>query len=279
MSEIKIAIVSDEISQDFITATGLGLEWGINNFEIRSVNLHRVPNISPQEREIILQTLKEYNINIPAISPGLFKIELESDELDTHLNKHLQQSFELAHQVGAEKIIVFGFIKPKGKPSSHYPQQVVDVLGEAAQKAQGDGIMLALENESICWADTGEVTADIVSKVAVKNLGINWDPGNALVSGEKHPYPEGYEKVREHIIHLHIKDSKRTHDNRYRFVDLGEGEINWKGQIEALIKDGFKGYYTVETHFRPLVKTSKVCIENLRKIISEIEKGEKHPPM
>jgi len=270
----RIAIISDEISQDFKTSVTLGLEWEISNFEIRGINSRRVPDISDNERTKTLQIIKEYGINITGITPGLFKIPLDDTKLNAHLNKHLYASFKFAHQVETDKIIVFGFIKPEGENSREYPHQVVDLLGRIAQKAKGEGITLALENEAGCWADTGEVTADIVSKVGAENLGINWDPCNAWLAGKRKPYPQGYEKVKRYINHLHIKDIvKKEQNGGFEFVNIGEGELNWKSQIESLIKDGFNGYYTVETHFGPKVETSKACIENLKKIISEVKRN------
>ena len=272
----QIAIVTDEISQDFETAVVLGLEWGIGNFEIRSVYLQRVPDISERERTAVLRTIKEYGVNITAISPGLFKIPLESEQVEAHLNEKLYAAFEFAREVETKKVIVFGFLPPQGVDHSTYPQQVVDLLGEAAQKAAQEGVVLSLENEPICWADTGQRTAQIVSQVGAKSLGINWDPCNAICSGEVLPYPEGYEKVKRYMNHLHIKDAVRDSTGRWRCVNLGEGEVDWRGQIEALIADAFDEYYTVETHFGPGVRTSKVCTENLRQIVAEVQAGEGH---
>ena len=266
----KIAIISDEISQDFEAAVALGMEWGVGNFEIRCIGSHRVPDISDVEREIILRTTEEYDITITAISPGLFKIPLGSNEVHTHLNEQLYRSCELAHQVGTEKIIVFGFIRPEGAEKGKYPQKVVDLLGEAAKRVEKEGIIIALENEHICWADTGKTTAEIVSKIKAKNLGINWDPCNALIAGEKNSYPQGYTSVKKHLNHLHIKDAREIKgEKKYEFVTVGGGALDWRGQIEALVRDGFNGYYTVETHFRSKVKASKACLASVREILSQ----------
>jgi len=245
-----------------------GREWGIENFEIRGMNSRRVPDISPSEEKAILAVVKEHGIKITAISPGLFKISLESGDLADHLAGRLTRSMELAHRLGTDKIIIFGFVKPAGTDSRRYPDQIVDLLGDAAGRAGAEGITLSLENEYVCWADTGETTAEIVSKVGAENLGINWDPGNAFIAGETAPYPEGYTRVKPYLNHLHIKDVIKNQENRYEFVNIGEGSIDWEGQVKRLMEDGFTGYYTVETHFGPLPETSRVFVETLKGMIA-----------
>lgn len=268
-----IAIVTDEISQDFETAVVLGLEWGIRDFEIRGVYLHRVPDITEQARSALLGTIRQYDVNITAVSPGLFKIPLDSAELGAEMGERFHAACEFARQVGTRKVIVFSFLRPEStQGGAHaYPQQVVDLLGEAARKASQEGVVLCLENEPICWADTGKTTARIVSEVGSESLGINWDPCNAIWSGEARPYPEGYEQVKAHMTHLHVKDARQDQAGEWRTVGLGEGQVDWTGQIAALIRDGFDEYYTVETHFGPGVLTSRACVERLRGIIAEAQ--------
>ena len=54
---MKISLVTDEINQDFRTAIELGCEWGIRNFELRSAFFKRVPDISREEVQRIVQTI------------------------------------------------------------------------------------------------------------------------------------------------------------------------------------------------------------------------------
>jgi len=266
----QIAIVTDEISQDFESAVVLGLEWGIRNFEIRSVNMHRVPDFSETERRVIFDVVKTLGVRVTALSPGLFKIPLDAQLANAHLEQRLSQSIELAHELGTDKLIVFGFVRPKHVTATEYPQQIIDFLGAAAQKAAGEGVVLALENEPICWADTGKTTAQILGAVGAENLGINWDPCNAMWSGETLPYPKGYEQVRPYMNHLHIKDARRDSAGKWEHTIIGEGNIDWTGQIDALLQDGFKGPLTIETHFGPGVKTSKACAQALKRILSDL---------
>jgi len=257
---MKVAIVSDEISSDFSTAVEIGTDWGIRAFEIRGLCSGRVPYVSERDIEGVLGVKEEFGIEISALSPGAFKVPVDSDEAERHLEDMLPRTYELAHRLGTNLVIVFGFHKgSQGK----YPSEVVDLLGRAAEGASREGIQLALENEPGCWADTGKVAAEMVRKVGHPNLRLNWDPCNSLSSGGK-PYPEEYEELKDMMVHLHIKDLKGG-----KYVAVGEGDVDWRGQLRALLRDGFGGYYTIETHYGPKVKASKTCLENLRRMVLE----------
>jgi sugar phosphate isomerase/epimerase len=54
---------------------------------------------------------------------------------------------------------------------------------------------------------------------------------------------------------------------------LGTRAIDWKGQIAALLKDEYKGYLSLETHWAgpggDKLQASKICGWNLRGLASD----------
>lgn len=263
---MKISIVTDEISNDVDTAFELGRDWGIEHFELRGMNGRRVPDISEAEIGYLLDRKERYGAKIAALSPGLFKIPLEQDLIRLHMEERLPKSFQLAERLGTKLILVFGIVRSgENEEREGYPAQVVDILSEAAGKAAEAGMTLLLENEHICWADTGARTAWIVREIGSDHLWVNWDPCNAYTAGEEKPFPKGYECVREWVRHLHIKDARKQ-DGGFERVVVGEGDILWKEQLRALQRDAFDGFYTIETHFGPRIKRSRQCVQALREI-------------
>lgn len=159
---MKIAIVSDEISSDFSTAVELGTDWGIRNFEIRGLYSGRIPYVSDSDVRQIFRVKEEFGIKISALSPGAFKVSVDSDEVKRQLNDMLPRAYELAHRLGTNLVIVFGFHRPEGSRRERCPSRVIDVLRQTAEEARREGIRLALENEPSCWADTGRTTTEII---------------------------------------------------------------------------------------------------------------------
>lgn len=271
---MKLAIVSDEISPEFSTAVELGTDWGIRNFEIRSLSSGRLPYISERDRRELLRVKEEAGIEVTALSPGAFKVPVESEDVRRQMDDMLPRTYALAHALGVDKVVIFGFRKPKEmdgaacSPQRNYPGRIVALLAEVAERAKQEGIRLVLENEPVCWADSGSTTAEMLREVGHENLWLNWDPCNALTAGGA-PYPEEYEGLKDLIGHLHIKDAVRSVEG-HRYVPVGEGAVDWRGQLSALRRDGFEGHYTVETHFGPRVKASKACVDRLKALLLEV---------
>jgi sugar phosphate isomerase/epimerase len=100
----------------------------------------------------------------------------------------------------------------------------------------------------------------------------NWDPGNAAMLDEV-PFPNGYEAMKGLFSHMHIKDvRKNTATGRKEWAAVGEGIIDWKGQMQALRKDGYDGTMSLETHYlradRNKVESTRESLEGLLKLLA-----------
>ncbi|MEJ2706372.1 MAG: sugar phosphate isomerase/epimerase [Anaerolineales bacterium] len=285
---MKISIVTDELSADPETAIELGVQWGVQCFELRGYFNDRVPLFSHYQRQHLRDVLDRYDARIIAIGPGLFKMRLPPPQpakfslswmertayeawtearraVKQHLNELLPRSIEYASELGAEKVVIFGFDRG-GAPAGVAPDELLETLSIAAQIAHAAGIQLVLENEAGFWADTGARTAAIVQAVNHPGLAINWDPGNAFFAGDC-PYPNGYQEVRNWVRHVHVKDARRLPNGVLEYV--GEGQIDWPGQIQALMKDGFEGFLSVETHLRPKIAEARASVQRLHQWIDQ----------
>ena len=283
---IEISIVTDEISADVQTAIELGLEWGVPSFELRGFGTERVPIFTPYQKERIGELLNDYDIKIVAISPGLFKCPFplnprERFPLSTidktlfdqwrkpldlvrhHQEELLPLSIEYAQSIGAQKIVAFSFERPN--LAERVPDEILMALQSAADQCLTAGLELVIEVEAGYWADSGANTAAIMSTLAHPALGVNWDPGNALVAGDI-PYPNGYEAVKEYVRHVHFKDVSLAQDGSHQYVL--SGQIDWAGQISALIVNGYTGYVSVETHMEPKISSAKAMTERLKNLIN-----------
>ena len=131
-------------------------------------------------------------------------------------------------------------------------------------------MIIGLENEASCNIATASETARVLAALDHPNLQVVWDPANCYVAGEN-PYPEGYGKLPvARIVHMHAKDCKAGHPPVW--CALGDGAIDWKGQIAALARDGYKGWINLETHWPgpggDKLQGSIICGDNLRTLTS-----------
>jgi sugar phosphate isomerase/epimerase len=264
MTPLTLGIVSDEIDNDFAVAAEHGTSWGISRYELRVLTTGRVPHVESAEVTRLVQTVRDRGLQITALSPGMFKHPLSrSRELERELAEALPRTAEMCRRLGCPLIIVFGFHREEGEPASN-ADRVVDFLRRAAEKAAADGLKMAVENEPGFWCDTGVNTAATIRKVGSPALGANWDPCNAFGTPER-PYPEGYRAVRDVIFNVHAKDTRKG--SLIQCVPIGDGVIDWPGQITALLRDRPVGHITIETHCHPLLENSKRNVETLTRLM------------
>jgi len=124
---------------------------------------------------------------------------------------------------------------------------------------------MAVENEPGFWCDTGANTRRIIDEVGSPVFGANWDPCNAYGTDEI-PYPDGYRAIKDRIFNVHVKDTKRG--SLIECVPVGDGAIDWDGQIREIIKDKIVSHVTIETHCNPLIENSRRNVETLKRMIA-----------
>lgn len=285
---MQISIVTDELSSDPETAFELGLEWGVDRFELRGVHDDRVPRLTPHARHRLLRAVRSFGVSITAISPGLFKCPFPGTEpalsnlgwmdagffaswsdasalLEDHLQNLLPASIDFACELGAPHLIAFSFSRA-GAPGGPAPTAVIDALASAAEKTRAAGLTLLIETEEGFWADTGARSAMLVERVGDPGLAINWDPANALIDGDL-PYPTGYARLKHLIRNVHFKDARRYPDGSWEL--LADGDVDWAGQIAALAGDGYTGSIAIEPHLSPAIASTRNALARLRGLIAD----------
>src|SRR2546430_381568 len=117
-------------------------------------------------------------------------------------------------------------------------------MAVAARRTESAGLKLIIENEHACNIATGAETAWLLQLITTPSFGVTWDPGNEAAIGSR-PFPEGYSYVRNRVLHVHLKDV----DQHLNWAIIGEGTIDFVGQLRALAEDGYQGMLSLETHY------------------------------
>lgn len=262
---MRIGFVTDEISPDVEEAIRVGTAWGVRDYELRMIGDRRVPEVSPRDVEQMLRLKNGYDIQITAVSPGVFKYGVEeNDQLEQELRQTLPATFRLAHMFGAPIVIVFGFLRSEQELPAH-EQKVVEIFREVAELAQRQGLVVAVENEPGFWCDSGKNTARILSRVDSRSLRANWDPANAVGTDEA-PFPQGYESIKTWLANVHVKDTAKS--TLVECVPVGEGKVDWPGQLRALLHDRILDQVTIETHCQPHMEESERNLKVVREMLA-----------
>lgn len=249
----KLSVITDEVSQDLEVAARFARRFNLSGVEIRSV-WGKTPQNLLNSADDIKKVLREHDLKVCAIASPFFKADIDDEkEYREHLDI-LRDCIQLAKRLDTN--IIRGFTFWRKNKMDEYLERIVEKCQKPLEIVESEGILLGIENESSTFVGNGEELARILDKLASKNVKAIWDPGNNVWDpfGER-PYPDGYRHVRDKIIHVHVKDGvRRGREGKPEAVPFGEGEVDYHGQLKALKEDGYKGYLSLETHWRPTKK-------------------------
>jgi len=261
----RVAVINDEISQDFdhacsVAANDFGLGW----IELRGMWNKNLTALDSNQLTEAKRILAKYKLRVTDIASPLYKVDWPGAPLsklsehrdqfhaDTDFKKQdalLEQCIELTRTFSTDRIRCFDFwrlddVKP-------YRAAINDKLREAARRCAKDNVVLVLENEMACNTATGEEAAATLAAVTETNFMLNWDPGNAATFPDNMPYPRGYEMLPKHRIgHCHAKSVVRKPDSKWEWAPVGQGIVDWVGQLKAFQHDGYHHAVSLETHWR-----------------------------
>ena len=279
---MQLGVITDEISQDFEHALDVMLEYGVRGAELRGLWGTNIADLSREQVSRAKDALQERGMTAIGLATPFYKCDLTEEAADEpagplHLAaplgleqqmELLKRCIELAHEFETPLLRVFTFWR-KQALTPELEERIVDAFDDPVNLAAQHGVTLTLENEHSCFIGTGAETARILSEFQSQNFRACWDPGNAFAAGET-PFPGGYEEVKPYIAHVHIKDARivqtAEHGPQPQWCIVGEGEIDWRGQIEALRRDDYKGWLSLETHFGGETG-SRACLDALVKMI------------
>lgn len=260
----RIAITTCEIDEDLQTALRIGTEWGIRNFEFRSVWEKRPPRLTDDESAKLVALVKEFGVNIVALSPSVFRDGHSDEEVAESLDL-LEKTFDLAESLDCRQVITFAFRRDDAVSPDLVPRGVVDTLRDAARRAEDRGMRLVHESLRKRNANTSARALELVEAVDHPCFGLNWDAGNMRQAGDTTVFPEGYNLLKPYIRHVHLKNWTPG-DN---WTTLDRGVLNWTDMLAALKRDGYDGYLTIETHHGPLAEKSRINHDWLKKAVQD----------
>jgi len=259
--KLPLAAITDEFSPDVERALDAMAQIGMTGVELRMIGDKNIMDTPEEELDRVIGLVRARNMRIVSIASPLLKCVLPGAppidprfEQDSFASRHTfedqswlaERAFAIAEKCGARIVRVFSYWRTI-EPEKCF-DAIVSALAALSEKAAARGLIIGLENEHACNISTGAETARLLAALDHPGLMVVWDPGNAMVAGEV-PFPDGYRRLPpERIIHVHAKDC-HIENGRVVWGPLGTRSVDWKGQIGALLADGYRGYLSLETHW------------------------------
>jgi sugar phosphate isomerase/epimerase len=154
----------------------------------------------------------------------------------------LRRCVDVAAALGASVVSTWSGAAPAGTSPPVAHERLVDGLARLCDHAHGAGVRVGFEPEPGMAVETVAQWERVRDDVASPVLGLVFDVGHALATGEGDPAAI----VRAHageIVVLQLDDHVRgTHDHRM----FGEGEVDWPALARAVRESGWQGPLEVE---------------------------------
>jgi L-ribulose-5-phosphate 3-epimerase len=122
-------------------------------------------------------------------------------------------------------------------------EKFFDNIYEAAEYAASREVTIALETHGDLLG-TGKASAEVIRKIDLPNVRINYDTGNVIFYGGVKP-EEDIREALPFIAHIHLKD-KIGGVKVWDFPPLGKGEIDFPVIFDILSRGGYKGPISAE---------------------------------
>ena len=248
----KLAVFSDEVSQDLSRAIAVAGDYHLDGLEIRSVWDKGSDELDAEDARRIKSEMGEAGLEVCALSTRFLKCDLGDEAaLREHLDI-LRRCIDTAGILDTTILRIFTFWR-QPEPESRW-DEIVDIYHKhVIPMVESSPVMLAIENEASTIIGSGDELHRFLQKVDHPKVRGLWDPCNVLFMGEGHTiYPDDYQACKDDIIHVHVKDARWNKEaNEAECVLLGDGEIGIGDQLAGLAKDGYDEWLSLETHWRP----------------------------
>lgn len=194
--------------------------------------------------EEVKAKLDAAGMRLSALSAGNDFLVRSGDEMERQIAR-LRQVLEIAKIFECDMLWADGGWAKEGVPEEKWFDLMVDGFKRLRDVVEPAGVKVALDNHGIVTNDA-DLQIRIFEAVGSPNLGANVDTMNYRWAGhDLETVGRFYKIIAPYAFHVHLKDGKGSR-SEYVGLALGEGEIDLKGAVDALVAAGYKGVWTVE---------------------------------
>ena len=279
----RISAITDEIGKSTDEAIAFAHKYGLSFIEIRNLpgkgEYFKLPEpeIKAEALRFQQEGLKVSFVNTSLMKftwPGMEAARLrhetpeakerrlasEKTRWDNRI-EDLKKAIRCAHIMGCDKVRVFAGTRVADVNAVY--SKIAEVIGgEMAAVCEKEKVYLVLENEGSQNVASSQEIVDILKKMPSKWVGFNWDPHNAP---KEVAYPDAYHLLpKKRMLNVQIKGKN--------VMPASAEKQDWKGIMQALERDGYKGKLGLETHIfdGTLIAAAHVSMEEIMRIVREL---------
>ena len=224
---------------------------------LTNMDLTKVPELAPDHIADAKRQLAAHGLVVSCLGASANMHDMDPAKHAAQLDE-ARRFIDLAHALDAPYVRVFGNEYVQGVPRDQMLAHIAGALHELGDYAQGKGVTVLIESHG-AFTDSPALL-EILQKADSPNVALLWDAHHTFVSGKEQP-EDTVRQLGRYIWHTHLKDSVAAGNDR-RYVLTGTGDVPVKRQIAALVKTGYRGFYSFEWEKRwhPEIEEPEVAI-------------------
>jgi sugar phosphate isomerase/epimerase len=245
---MKLAGFADEVSVELDDQIAALLALGWKGIEIRLVGkgVH-FDDVTDAQFEAVYEQLRAAGVQIVAYGSQIANWSRKvSGPFDIDLAE-LRRIAPRMQRTGTRLVRIMSYPND-GWSESDWRRETVRRLRELSRIAEANGIILGHENCDGWMGQSADTTLAALADVDSPALKLIFDTGNPVTYGQDSW--AFYQAVREHVVHVHIKDYcvDPSAPGGYRATFPGEGA----GRVREIVADlkhrGYDGWFSIEPH-------------------------------
>src|SRR5213592_3210321 len=208
---------------------------------LSAMDLSQVPEFAPARLEEAKRQLAAHSIAVSDLGASAQLHEMDPAKRAAQLAE-ARRFIDLAQALGAPYVRVFGNNYVKDVPRADMLAHIARGLRELGDYARPKGVTVLIESHGD-FTDSPSLL-ELLRQADSPAVQLLWDAHHTFVSGKEQP-EDTVRQLGRYIRHTHVKDSVPQGNDR-RYVLTGTGQVPVKRQIEALVKIGYRGYFSFE---------------------------------
>lgn len=245
------------------------MEYGYQGIELRGLegemDLTKASPFIPNRLAATKSELESRNLPICCVDTSC---RLHDPDVETNLDE-ARRHIDLAADLEAPYIRVFGDKIPPEEPRDAVLERVVNGLMVLGEHAQGSGVQVLIESHGD-FSRSEDLSA-VLQRAQHSQVGVLWDVHHPFrFYGES--VQQTYSRLKERIRHTHLKDSQAT-DNGPRYCVVGEGDVPLQEVLRLLHEGGYEGWLSFEWEkkWHPEIEEPEIALPAFVRNIREAE--------
>src|SRR5688500_14857759 len=160
MSWCRLAILTDEVSQELDAVLRFAKEFQLDGIEVRSLFGRAFKDLTTEDLKTISAQARDAGLAIAGCASPVFKCNPdEPKEIAEHVEL-FKRSVEAAHTLGTDLIRVFAFLRRTHPATAADLERAASHIPKLLECVQGTNIRIGVENEASCVVGNAAETAE-----------------------------------------------------------------------------------------------------------------------